>query len=580
MGFGQSKKAECQSVGSQSDSRKKNVSGTGLADRLHRSRAAHLTHVLRTDSVDTQEADLSGDETDQGGQATSPINPMDYQFCFENLVMEGGGNKGFAYLGALKDNNNNNNNNNRLIPPQCLEEQGVLSGVRRFGGCSAGAVSAGLLACGHTATELERVLLAHSSDELFLDARFGALSLLPNLARTYGWHPADRFLHFFGQLVKDKMGDPDLTFQQLYHKTGRELCVVVTNLTQMSTEYCHPKTTPDMPIRLAVRMSAGIPVLFSAVKYSSTATDDVQDVIVDGGIMCNYPVHCFDGWYLSLKPEDTLLKRLQPLHDIPRLMQHRFVPTNDNTLGLLLYSEQDTDVMRDGLETRYVAREPSAPAEKTKLFVAWQKERRRKMKAEKEHDRIVKAIDAFLAVINKHNVHDKEVIDIKELEAAFQDNSVFPEEYAQVLFGKDFTVEEVFDLLDYDGNGEIHFDELVRFMENNGVNLYTCFLSKKRQNIDGFLSFITTLQNTLIHNLHKVHTQEADFERSIGINTGYVDTTCFTMEKADIQFLRDRGYNATKAFLQYFVAAHPDRVHKRFTSETGGSKHARTGDNA
>lgn len=49
------------------------------------------------------------------------------------------------------------------------------------------------------------------------------------------------------------------SFFQLYEKTGKELCVVVTNLNHMTEEYCHVKTTPDMPIRLAVRMSMAIP---------------------------------------------------------------------------------------------------------------------------------------------------------------------------------------------------------------------------------------------------------------------------------------------------------------------------------
>ena len=40
---------------------------------------------------------------------------------------------------------------------------------------------------------------------------------------------------------------------------GKELCVVVTNLSQMTVEYCHAKTTPDMPVRLAIKMSMATP---------------------------------------------------------------------------------------------------------------------------------------------------------------------------------------------------------------------------------------------------------------------------------------------------------------------------------
>lgn len=46
---------------------------------------------------------------------------------------------------------------------------------------------------------------------------------------------------------------------QLYQTTGRELCIVVTNLSQMTSEYFHVKTTPNVPIVTAVKMSTAIP---------------------------------------------------------------------------------------------------------------------------------------------------------------------------------------------------------------------------------------------------------------------------------------------------------------------------------
>lgn len=46
---------------------------------------------------------------------------------------------------------------------------------------------------------------------------------------------------------------------QLYQKTGLELCVVATNLTTSVAEYCHPKTTPDMSVALAVKASCSSP---------------------------------------------------------------------------------------------------------------------------------------------------------------------------------------------------------------------------------------------------------------------------------------------------------------------------------
>lgn len=60
-------------------------------------------------------------------------------------------------------------------------------------------------------------------------------------------------------MVEEKLGNPDATFRDLYEDTGKELCVVVTNLSLKMEEYCHVKTTPLLPIRAAVRMSMAIP---------------------------------------------------------------------------------------------------------------------------------------------------------------------------------------------------------------------------------------------------------------------------------------------------------------------------------
>ena len=60
---------------------------------------------------------------------------------------------------------------------------------------------------------------------------------------------------------------------------NRELCIAVTNLSQGCVEYCHPKTTPDMPVTTAVRMSLSVPgktqlraILYECYNYMLYAT--------------------------------------------------------------------------------------------------------------------------------------------------------------------------------------------------------------------------------------------------------------------------------------------------------------------
>ena len=84
-----------------------------------------------------------------------------------------------------------------------------------------------------------------------------------------------------------------IAFIQVYKKYGRELCVVVTNVNHMAVEYCHPKTTPHMPVRLSLRMSMSIPGMFTPPRYGVGKGE--EKCYVDGGLLCNYPIHSFDG---------------------------------------------------------------------------------------------------------------------------------------------------------------------------------------------------------------------------------------------------------------------------------------------
>ena len=61
---------------------------------------------------------------------------------FRNLTFEGGGVKGIAYIGAM----------------QILEGRGVLPGIRRVGGTSAGAINALIFALGYSIAEQQEIL--------------------------------------------------------------------------------------------------------------------------------------------------------------------------------------------------------------------------------------------------------------------------------------------------------------------------------------------------------------------------------------------------------------------------------------
>ncbi|KAK7494691.1 hypothetical protein BaRGS_00014089 [Batillaria attramentaria] len=460
-------------------------------------------------------------------------DPRDYDYPFENVVLEGGGNKGIAYCGAIR----------------VLEELGIWERVKRLAGASAGAMTAALLAVGYDSYQLEE-FLSQDLSEVFLDHKCGYCSLLPNIITGFGWNPGNRIFRWFGEKLQERCGNADITFREVLEHHKRELCVVVTNLNQMSTEYCHPKTTPDMPVRVAVRMSMAIPGLFRATKY----TDHGQtDVFVDGGVLCNYPIHCFDGWWLSMKPEDSFLRRLQPLDHLPQLLAkgERFGKFNEQTLGFLLFADNErellryqVDNMRRGTELQEL---PNTKLAKEKL-----RKRRIQDKTDREHRRVVRAVNTFLKVLQKHNLDGNHTISRSELEAALEDEE-FSRKRRLRLFG-DVDSETILQYLDRDGNGQISYQELLHFMEETGINVQARFQGYQRREVKNFSTFLDTLQSTLLTNVKKIFVEERDIQRTVGINTGHVDTSDFVLEPDDRTFLVERGRNACMAFLKYYAA--------------------------
>ncbi|MGH2690759.1 MAG: patatin-like phospholipase family protein [Actinomycetota bacterium] len=186
---------------------------------------------------------------------------------FTNLVFEGGGVKGVAYVGAL----------------QALDERGILPDVRGVAGTSAGAITAALVAVGTTWEQLQQTLL-QLDFTVFDDGGWdGPLRVV----EKYGWYAGDAFHHWMQEQMKLHTGSADATFADVQTRKGIDLRVVTTDLSVRGPKVLSASTTPDLPVALGVRMSMSIPFYFAAV--------DLHDVVyVDGGAVWNYPIEIFD----------------------------------------------------------------------------------------------------------------------------------------------------------------------------------------------------------------------------------------------------------------------------------------------
>ena len=254
-------------------------------------------------------------------------------YPFRNLVFEGGGVKGIAYVGAMK----------------VLEKQEILKNIYRVGGTSAGSINAVLFAARFTNQETLDVLNKVDFND-FKDDSWGALRDMNRLKNEYGWYKGDFFREWIGDLLKRKTGSSNITFRALKEFSGKELYVYASNLSTNFGEVYSHEHTPRMRVVDAIRRSMSIPLFFRAIK------DDRKDIIVDGGVINNYPVKLFDREkYL----EDTSLKRV-PIYykeenealsaKSPKSSSYIY---NKETLGFRLDSAKEIGVFRDGQEPQH-----------------------------------------------------------------------------------------------------------------------------------------------------------------------------------------------------------------------------------
>jgi NTE family protein len=207
---------------------------------------------------------------------------------YADLVFEGGGVKGIGLAGALAT----------------LEERGY--SPQNVAGTSAGSISAALLAAGYTAAELREIILELDyrqfqdkgwEDKIPLVER--SMSMLLDLGLYEG--------NYFLEWIRERLEAKGVrTFADLVHPeyaddprfrsklqvvasdvTTHELLVLPRDAVKLGIE------PDDLDVALAVRMSMSIPVFFEPVRFENPKTEQTH-VIVDGGMLSNYPVWLFD----------------------------------------------------------------------------------------------------------------------------------------------------------------------------------------------------------------------------------------------------------------------------------------------
>lgn len=232
---------------------------------------------------------------------SEPINssPIMSVPTYTNLVLEGGGVLGTAYIGALEE-----------LARQCDPGTGkdYLSGIINYSAASVGTIFAGALACGASLAYIREIGLGMDFSK-FLDYgnKFKAIY---NVLWYNGACNGDYFCDWYGKIINVLTGDSNITLGEIHRKFGGRLVISVLNITRRCVQYLDWKSHPSIPLVIAVRMAIGIAGIFVPVEYN-------YELYCDAGEIENYPIGVFH--------YDT------PTGDI----------INEKTIGLMLFSDED-----------------------------------------------------------------------------------------------------------------------------------------------------------------------------------------------------------------------------------------------
>ncbi|MGG3641456.1 patatin-like phospholipase family protein [Bacillus gobiensis] len=257
------------------------------------------------------------------------------KYPFKNLIFEGGGVKGLAYVGAL----------------EVLEEKKILENIERFGGTSAGAITALLLGLGYKLDEI-RIEMESVDFQKFKDDSWGEIRDTTRLFfNGFGRYKGNKFRSWLEKRICKKTdGRSQITFAELKKLTGKEVFFQGTNVSTHRIETFSLEYTPNMPVIDAVRISMSIPFFFDSVEWEGS-------YYVDGGMLDNFPIRLFD-WKRFVENTDNsyvpeyygnankfINELFENIEFRPLIKDERVV--NKETLGLRLDSKAEIDAAKN-----------------------------------------------------------------------------------------------------------------------------------------------------------------------------------------------------------------------------------------
>lgn len=162
----------------------------------------------------------------------------------------------------------------------CLEELHTYHPLYTFDiitGCSVGSLIGTMIALDFNLEEMKEVFIDLDWNQFF-DMK------LTNFIEEYGFVDGIKIKNIFTAVFIQKNIPIDITFLQLYQKTGKILTFTTTNITLGKVEYHNIFTTPHLSVLFSLRLSINIPLLLKPIEYN-------QCYYIDGAVLDPYPYY-------------------------------------------------------------------------------------------------------------------------------------------------------------------------------------------------------------------------------------------------------------------------------------------------
>lgn len=222
---------------------------------------------------------------------------------YENIAFSGGSNRGYCYLGVLR---------------AFEKHKELLKNIKNISGSSIGSFFAVIFNMGFTNEELVS----------FLNINIEITDIdIETFFEKYGFSSGMDIIVLFRDIISKKY-NPDITFEELYKNTGKNLYIGISSLSKCEVEYLSHFNHPKLRIIDAIRISISLPFIFTAVKMNNS-------LYIDGALFERLPLKVFD-----LNKKTLGINLADSFDKLEKILPKEITCIEEYTMNILLFCKK------------------------------------------------------------------------------------------------------------------------------------------------------------------------------------------------------------------------------------------------